>query len=59
MRAANDRGYECLLVEDAVCSYDEDLTAAALSSIQMSGGIFGAVGTTDAVIDVLRKSDAQ
>jgi len=44
MRSANDRGYECLLVEDAVASEDPELTGSAVSSILMSGGIFGAVG---------------
>ncbi len=53
MRAANDMGYECLLVEDAVASFDPDLTAATLSSTEMSGGIFGAIGTTAAVIDAI------
>jgi nicotinamidase-related amidase len=53
LRSANDRGYECLLVADA-CSYDNAATRdAAISSVEMSGGIFGAVGTTRAVIDVL------
>ena len=53
LRAANDRGYECLLVEDAVAPFDDELTASALSSIQMSGGIFGAVGDSAAVIAAL------
>ena len=49
MRAANDMGYECLLLEDAVVPADPRLVSAALSSIEMSGGIFGAVGRADAV----------
>jgi nicotinamidase-related amidase len=53
MRSANDRGLECLLVADA-CSYDTPQTRhAAVSSVEMSGGIFGAVGTTANVIDAL------
>jgi nicotinamidase-related amidase len=53
LRSANDRGYECLLIADA-CSYDTAATRhASISSVEMSGGIFGAVGTTRAVIDVL------
>ncbi|MFV0429394.1 MAG: cysteine hydrolase family protein, partial [Arachnia sp.] len=50
MRAANDRGLECLLLSDACLSADPALEAAALSSIEMSGGIFGAVGTTSAAL---------
>ncbi|MCW2497987.1 cysteine hydrolase [Jatrophihabitans sp.] len=53
MRAANDRGYECLLVADACLSGDPALRAASLSSIEMSGGIFGAVGTSTELLDLL------
>jgi nicotinamidase-related amidase len=50
MRSGNDMGYECLLVEDAVAEWEPDLTAASLSSIEMSGGIFGAIATSAAVL---------
>ena len=53
MRSANDRGYECLLAFDACVPYDPDLAAASRSQIEMSGGIFGAVGESAAVIDAL------
>lgn len=53
MRSANDRGYECLLVLDACSAHDESLRAASRSQIEMSGGIFGCVGATDAVLDAL------
>ena len=46
LRGANDRGYECLVVTDACAFADPDLGAHALSSVTMSGGIFGALGTT-------------
>jgi nicotinamidase-related amidase len=46
MRSANDRGYECLLVLDACVAGSPDLVAASRSQVEMSGGIFGAVGTT-------------
>ncbi len=53
LRSANDRGFECLLIADA-CSYDSAPTRdASISSVEMSGGIFGAVGTTQNVIDAL------
>ena len=46
MRSANDRGYECLLLTDLSAPLTEDLVAGALSSVTMSGGIFGALGTS-------------
>ena len=53
IRSANDRGYECLLALDACIPYDPDLAPAARSQIEMSGGIFGAVGDTAAVLAAL------
>ena len=53
LRAANDRGYECLLVLDACAALDPDLRPAAASMVCMSGGIFGAVGTAGAVLDAI------
>ncbi len=46
MRSANDRGYECLLLSDLSSAAEPDLLAGAISSIEMSGGIFGAVATS-------------
>jgi hypothetical protein len=51
MRSANDRGYECLAVLDASPPHDVGLAGATRSSIEMSGGIFGCVGETDAVLE--------
>lgn len=50
MRSANDRGFECLLVIDASAPYDPNLVPAAVSMIEMSGGIFGAVAASADVI---------
>ena len=50
LRGANDRGYECLLVADACSSDGARTRAGAVSSVLMSGGIFGAVGSTAAVL---------
>ena len=50
LRSANDRGYECLTLSDAAVPFDPETGARALNSITMSGGIFGAVGTTRAVL---------
>ena len=53
MRSANDRGYECLLVVDACAPLDPGVVPYATSMVEMSGGIFGAVGTTDHVLAAL------
>jgi nicotinamidase-related amidase len=46
MREANDLGYECLLLEDCCTWLSEQTRAGAISSVQMSGGIFGAVASS-------------
>jgi hypothetical protein len=53
LRSLNDRGYECLLVADACSALTPDLAPASAKTVTMSGGIFGAVGTTGAVLDAL------
>lgn len=41
MREANDRGYECLLIEEATESYFPEFKAAAIEMIVAQGGIVG------------------
>jgi len=41
MREANDRGYECLLVEDATESYFPEFKQATLGMVHAQGGIVG------------------
>jgi len=41
MREANDRGYECLLIEDATASYFPAFKAATLAMIRAQGAIVG------------------
>jgi nicotinamidase-related amidase len=53
VREANDRGYECLVLEDCVASYFPELHAAALSMIKAQGGIFGWVASSKALLDAL------
>jgi biuret amidohydrolase len=49
MREANDRGYECLVVEEATESYFPAFKAATLDMIRAQGGI---VGWTATIADV-------
>ena len=50
MREANDRGYDCLLAEDATESYFPEFKAAAIAMIRAQGAI---VGWTAPVSDIL------
>ncbi|KAK1065677.1 hypothetical protein LTR74_007715 [Friedmanniomyces endolithicus] len=50
MREANDRGYDCLLVEDCCAASEAKLHEAAVEMVRTEGGIFGA---TARLADVL------
>jgi nicotinamidase-related amidase len=53
MREANDRGYECLLVEDATESYFPEFKKAAIDMIRAQGGIVGWTATSAQVLAAL------
>jgi nicotinamidase-related amidase len=57
MRAANDRGYECLLVADACASLAPELAFSACEMVRFSGGIFGAFAGAADVIQTLAGPD--
>ena len=46
VREANDRGYECLVLEDCVGSYFPEFHEMGLKMIKAQGGIFGWVTTS-------------
>ncbi|MBS0519752.1 MAG: cysteine hydrolase [Proteobacteria bacterium] len=54
MREANDRGFECLLAEDATESYFPEFKKAALDMIRAQGAIVGWTATVDQVERALR-----
>lgn len=56
MREANDRGYDCLLVEDATESYFPAFKLATLEMIVAQGGIVGWTATSQNVISALERS---
>lgn len=53
MRDANDRGYECLLLEDCCGATDYNNHLAALQMIKMQGGVFGAVSSSAHFIEAI------
>lgn len=55
MREANDREYECLLVEDCCAASQEHLHRAAVEMVRTEGGIFGATAVLNDVLEVVGK----
>ncbi|MBD2233400.1 cysteine hydrolase family protein [Phormidium tenue] len=53
MREANDRGYECLLVEDATESYFPKFKQSTLEMVRAQDGIIGWTGHTETLLNAL------
>jgi len=56
VREANDRGYDCLVLEDCVGSYFPEVQVAALAMIKAQGGIFGWVSDSGRFLEALKKA---
>ena len=53
VREANDRGFECLVLEDCCGSYFPEFHEVALRMISAQGGIFGWVGSSSDLLSSL------
>jgi biuret amidohydrolase len=59
VREANDRGFECLVLEDCVGSYFPEFHRVALQMIAAQGGIFGWVTNSSELLAALPSAVAQ
>lgn len=58
MREANDRGYECLMVEDCTESYFPEFKQATLEMVRAQGGIVGWTAPSSNVLQALQQTVA-
>ncbi len=54
MREANDRGFECVILEDCCGATDRGNHDAAIKMVTMQGGVFGAVATSTDLIAAIQ-----
>jgi nicotinamidase-related amidase len=56
MRDANDRGFECLLLEDCTGATDYGNYLSAIKMVKMQGGVFGTVSHSSSLVATLRSA---
>jgi nicotinamidase-related amidase len=54
LREANDRGYDCLLLEDCTESYFPEFKAATLAMVRAQGAIVGWTAPSEALLEAMR-----
>jgi len=59
MRAANDRGYDCVLVEDGTGSYFPEFKASVLRQVVSQGAIIGWTATSARIIQTLKEATSK
>ena len=59
MREANDRGYECVMVEDATESYFPEFKTSTLAMVRAQGGIVGWTATVADILQALEQTTPQ
>jgi nicotinamidase-related amidase len=55
MREGNDRGFECLLLQDCCAATDRGNHEAAVKMVTMQQGVFGAVSESQAFLEAIRR----
>ncbi|MFC5703131.1 cysteine hydrolase family protein [Cohnella faecalis] len=55
LREANDRGYRCLVLEDATAAFDPADQQAALHMVRQQGGIFGWTSFAQPLMEALER----
>jgi nicotinamidase-related amidase len=56
VREANDRGYNCLVLEDCVASYFPEFQEVGIKMIKAQGGIFGWVSDSIRFLEALDRA---
>jgi len=56
MREANDRGYDCLLLEDCTESYFPQFKASAIEMIRAQGAIVGWTAHSEQLLEPLSRA---
>ena len=54
VREANDRGYHCIVVEDACASYTPEFHRSAMEMVWRQGGLFGSVTYSNEFVSSLK-----